>query len=324
MKRRTILAALAGAMAVTLGLATEPAAQAAGTFPDKPITFVVPFAPGGISDVMARAISAAMAPELGQPVVVLNKPSPGMVLGLSEIANAKPDGYTIGIWANSAYTFPIGMKTTVPYDGIDGFTFLRSYSEFVLGVVVRADAPWKTFQELVEEGKKSPGKLKFGSVGINSIQHLIMEQVMKDTGAKFVHVPQAGTAAGIANVLGGHLDFLSDASSWAPNVRQGQLRLLAYTGDQRSKFFPDAPTYKELGFDVVRSRGAIVAPARLPEPIRAKLEAAIDKALKDPKVVEAFAGIATEIGSMPGEEMRTFSIADRKQWEAMLGAAPKN
>lgn len=290
----------------------------AQAYPTKPVTFVVPFAPGGISDIMARAMGAAMSTELGQPFVIVNKPSPGIVLGLTEVARAKPDGYTIGIWFPSAYSFPLTMKTTVPYDGIDSFSFIHSYTEPLLGVVVRADSPIKSFQELIDEGKRSPGKLKFGTVGVNSAQHLMIEIVMKQTGAQFVHVPQSGVAAGIANVLGGHLDFQSDASSWAPNVRQGQMRVLAYTGDTRSTFFPDVPTFKELGFEVVSGRGAVVGPAGLPEAIRAKLEAALVKSLTDEKVKEAFAAVATEIDGLSGEKMRALMIEDRKVWRKLV------
>jgi tripartite-type tricarboxylate transporter receptor subunit TctC len=210
------------------------------------------------------------------------------------------------------------MKTAVPYDGVDSFTFINSYTDPVLGVVVRADAPWKTFQELVDEGKKNPGKLTFGSVGVNSSQHIVMEIVMKQTGARFVHVPQSGTAANIANVLGGHLDFLSDASSWAPNVRQGQMRVLAVSGDKRSRFFPDAPTFKEMGFEVISGRGAVVGPARLPEPIRARLEKAATKALGDERVKDTFATIATEISPLSGAEMRKLAVEDREVWRKMI------
>lgn len=288
------------------------------TFPSKPVTFIVPFAPGGISDVMARAIGQSMSTDLKQPVVIVNKPSPGLVLGLTEIARAKPDGYTIGLWFPSAYTFPITMKTQVPYDGIDSFTFIRSYTEPLLGVVVKADAPWKSFQELIDDGKKAPRKLKFGTVGVHSGQHIIMEIVMKKTGAEFIHVPQNGVAAGIANVLGGHLDFLSDASSWAANVRQGQMRVLAYTGDVRSPFFPDTPTFKELGFQVVSSRASIVGPARLPDAVRQRLDEAISKALTDQTVIDAFASVASTVSSVSGEETRHLMIQDRKVWNGIL------
>jgi tripartite-type tricarboxylate transporter receptor subunit TctC len=315
-----MIMALGGVTAAPAAALQANPARAQGSYPDKPITFVVPFAPGGISDIMARAMGAAMSTDLGQPVVILNKPSPGLVLGLSEVAKAKPDGYTIGIWFGSAYTFPMTMKTAVPYDGIESFTFIHSYTEPLLGVVVKADAPWKTFQDLIDEGKRNPGKLKFGTVGVNSGQHVIMEIVMKATGARFVHVPQSGVAAGIANVLGGHLDFQSDASSWAPNVRQGQMRVLAVTGEVRSKFFPDAPTFKELGFKVVSSRGAVVGPAKLPEPIRAKLEAAVAKSLKSEKVKEAFDSVATEISSMAAADMLKLAIEDRQMWKQMLSA----
>lgn len=318
MQRRVMMSLTAAAAAGGLVGPLATAARAQAGFPDKPITFVVPFAPGGISDVMGRAIGAAMSAELGQPIVIVNKPSPGIVLGLSEVAKARPDGYTIGMWYPSAYTFPLAMKTTVPYDGIDGFTFIYSYTDPVLGVVVRADAPWKTFQELIDDGKKNPGKLKFGSVGVNSSQHVMMEIVMKKTGARFVHVPQQGTAANIAAVLGGHLDFLSDASSWAPNVRQGQMRALVVSGNKRSQFFPDVPTFVELGFEVVSGRGVVVGPAGLPEPIRARLETAVANALKDDRVKEAFASIATEISGLAGADMRKLAIADREVWRGML------
>lgn len=309
---------IAGAAALYLALAGGPA-HAQARYPTKAITMVVPFAPGGISDIMARAMGESMSKELGQPVVILNKPSPGLVLGLSEVAQAKPDGYTIGIWFGSAYSFPITMKTTVPYDGIDSFSFIHSYTEPVLGIVVRSDARWKTLQDLIDEGKKSPGKLKYGTVGVNSAQHLIVEIISKKTGARFVHVPQTGVAAGIANVLGGHIDFQSDASSWAPNVRQGQMRVLAYTGEKRSGFFPDVPTFKELGFEVVSGRGAVVGPAGLPEDIRQRLETAVANSLKDEKTKQAFASLATEISSMSGADMRSRAVADREMWKQMVG-----
>lgn len=307
--------------AVTASFLAATPAVAQG-YPSRSLTFVVPYAPGGISDILARSVSAVLEKELGQSVVVVNKPSPGIVVGLSEVAKAAPDGYTIGIWVNSAYVFPLVMKTPVPYDGVESFTFLRSYGDFVVGVAVKSDSRFKTFQDLIETGKANPGKLKYGSIGANSGQHLMMEETQKVTGAKFVHVPQTGTAANIANVLGGHLDFLSDASSWAPNVRQGQLRLLAISGAKRNPSFPDVPTFAEQGVKAqLWGRGAIVAPAKLPDAIKTKLEAALDKAFQDPKVQEATAGIAQIITSIPGDEMREFAIKDREVWKKLIAEA---
>ncbi|MGE6742985.1 Bug family tripartite tricarboxylate transporter substrate binding protein [Allorhizobium pseudoryzae] len=303
--------------ALTIGLGSAKAQE----FPSQPITFVVPYAPGGISDILGRAVSASLQQQLGQPVVVVNKPSPGIVLGLSEVANAKPDGYTIGIWSNAAYVFPIAMKQQVPYDGVEGFTFLRSYGEFVVGAVVAANSPYKTFQDLVDAGKKDPGKLKYGSIGVNSGQHLQLEAAARHFGAKFVHIPQTGTAANISNVLGGHLDFLSDASSWTPNVKQGQMRLLAISGTKRNPYFPDVPTYKELGVqEEYWGRGAIVAAAGIPADVRGKLETALDKAFQDPKVQEAVSSIAQAITSIPGADMTEWAKSDREFWKKSLAS----
>jgi tripartite-type tricarboxylate transporter receptor subunit TctC len=318
MARRTLLALGATILAGMSLLQTPAPAQ---QFPSKPITFVVPYAPGGISDILARSLAAAMEEDLKQPVVVLNKPSPGIVLGLTEVSKAKPDGYTIGIWSNAAYVFPKVMKQPVPYDGVDSFTFLRSYGDFVIGVAVKEDSPYKTLADLLAAGKKEPGKLKYGSIGINSGQHLQMEAVAKQAGASFVHVPQTGTAANIANVLGGHLDFLSDASSWTANVKQGQLRLLAISGTKRNPYFPDVPTFGELGFkQELWGRGSVVAPAGLPEAVQKRLEEALDKAMGSQKVQDAVAGIAQVITSIPGADMKAWAVADRKTWDAILAS----
>lgn len=318
MNRRTVLMLAACAI---VAADFSPAPAAAQDFPSKQITFVVPFAPGGISDILARSMASAMEADLKQTVIVLNKPSPGIVIGLSEVAKAKPDGYTIGIWTNAAYVFPKVMKTTVPYDGIDSFTFLRSYGDFVIGVAVKEDSPYKTFEDLIEAGKKDPGKLKYGSIGINSGQHLQMENAAAQAGAKFVHVPQTGTAANIANVLGGHLDFLSDASSWTPNVKQGQLRLLAISGVKRNPYFPDVPTFGDLGYKKqLWGMGAIVAPAGLPPDVQKTLEAALDKAMGSQKVQDAVAGISQVITSIPGAEMKAWALNDRKGWDEILAS----
>jgi len=318
MALRTVVALGASILAGATLLQAPAQAQ---QFPSKPITFVVPYAPGGISDILARSLAAAMEEDLKQTVVVLNKPSPGIVLGLSEVAKAKPDGYTIGIWSNAAYVFPKVMKQPVPYDGVDSFTFLRSYGDFVIGVAVKEDSPYKTFADLIAAGKKEPGKLKYGSIGINSGQHLQLEAVAKQAGASFVHVPQTGTAANIANVLGGHLDFLSDASSWTPNVKQGQLRLLAISGTKRNPYFPDVPTYADLGYkQELWGRGAVVAPAGLPADVQKRLEGALDKAMGSQKVQDAVAGIAQVITSIPGADMKQWAVDDRKTWDTILAS----
>lgn len=279
------------------------AGAARAEFPERPISLIIPWDAGGSTDQTARVLAKAAEKALGQPVVPVNKPGAATVLGMTELAAAKPDGYTIGVLSSSSYLIPLAGRQ-VQYDPEKSFSYISYYGDNLIGVAVPANAPWKTLKDLVEDGKKNPGKLKFGTGGVGTTQHLTIEGLMVDTGAKFIHIPQKGSAGSVPALLGQHVDFISETSVWAPFVDQKELRALSVTTPARSPRFPDVPTMQEMGYKSLRSVQAIIAPAGMPEPVRAKLEAAFRGALKDQAFIDTMNRLAMVIVDMSGAESK--------------------
>ncbi len=277
--------------------------QARAEFPEHPITMIIPWAPGGSTDQSGRALAKAAERFLGQPIVVVNKPGASTTIGMAELARAKPDGYTIGTLSSSSYLLA-AQGRDLPYDPINAFSYVSYYGDNLIGVAVMSDARWKTLGELIAEGKANPGKIKYGTAAVGSTQHLTTEALQRATGARFTHIPQQGSAGSMPALLGKHVDFITEVSVWAPFVEQKQVRLLALTSPTRSQAYPDVPTFAELGYSTVRSIQAIIAPAKVPEPLRLKLEQAFRKALND----EGFRGVMKhlrmEVIDMPGPAVK--------------------
>ena len=272
-------------------------------YPDKPITMIVPWTAGGSTDQTARVLAKAAEASLGQPIVIINQPGASTTIGMAALAAAKPDGYTIGTLSSTGYLVALqGRK--LPFDPINSFSYISYYGDNVIGVAVKSEAPWKSLKDLVEDGKKRPGAIKYGTAGVGTTQHLTTAEIQFSSGAKFVHVPQQGSAASMPALLGGHVDFVMETSVWAPFIEDKQVRLLAVTTPQRAKAYPDVPTLKELGYKSLRSVQAIIAPAGLPEPIRAKLETAFRGALKDKAFQETMARLSMEVVDMPGADVK--------------------
>jgi tripartite-type tricarboxylate transporter receptor subunit TctC len=286
---------------VALGAGVSDAARA--DYPEKPITMIVPWTAGGSTDQTSRVLAKAAEAHLGQPIVVVNRPGASTTIGMAELANAKPDGYTIGTLSSSAYLAALQGRE-LPFHPINAFSHVSYYGDNLIGIAVLANAPWKSLAELLDAGKKNPGKIKYGTAGVGTTQHLTTEALQRSSGAKFVHVPQQGSAASGPALLGGHVDFITETSVWAPFVEDKQVRLLAVTTPQRSKTYPDVPTMNELGFKSLRSVQAIIAPAGVPEPIRAKLETAFRKALGDKAFQDTMQRLAMEIVDLPGAEVK--------------------
>ena len=297
-KLKSLSAIVGLAMATTLNFAGIARAD----YPEKPITLIVPWAAGGSTDQTARVLAKAAEATLGQTVVIVNQPGASTTIGMAALVAAKPDGYTIGVLSSTAYLLALQGRQ-VPFDPINGFTFVSYYGDNIIGIAVKADAPWKTLNDLVEDGKKRPGAIKYGTAGVGTTQHLTTEGVQFNAKAKFVHVPQQGSAASMPALLGGHVDFVTETSVWAPFVENKEVRLLAVTTQKRSKLYPDVPTLNELGFKSMRSIQAIVGPPGMPEPIRAKLEAAFRKALSDKAFTDTMDRLAMDIVDMPGAEV---------------------
>ena len=240
MFRRLIIGAAAAAFAT---------AVSAQQFPVKPVTMIVPWPAGGTTDITMRALAEATAKYLGQQVIVENKPGASGTLGAGAMLNARPDGYTVTQIPISVFRLPHIEKT--PYDPMTDLTYILGISGYTFGVVVRTEAPWKTWQEFVAFAKANPDKISYGSPGANTSLHITMEEIAFRQGLKWVHVPHKGNAPAMVGLLGGHIDSVADSTGWASHVQAGKVRLLVTWGENRTKRWPDVPTLKELGFGIV-------------------------------------------------------------------------
>lgn len=303
---RTLSVCLA-ALAVAASLGAAGVARA--DYPEKPITMIVPWAAGGSTDQTARVLAKAAEASLGQPIIIINQPGASTTIGMAALAAAKPDGYTIGTLSSTGYLVALQGRS-LPFDPINSFSYVSYYGDNLIGLAVKSDAPWKSFGDLIEDGKKRPGAIKYGTAGVGTTQHLTTEAIQFGAKVKFVHVPQQGSAASMPALLGGHVDFVTETSVWAPFVENKEVRLLAVTTPKRSKLYPDVPTLNELGYKSLRSVQAIIAPAGLPEPIRAKLETAFRKALTDTVFGQTMDRMAMEIVDLPGAEVKKLVEAE--------------
>jgi tripartite-type tricarboxylate transporter receptor subunit TctC len=282
MNRFTRRAALVGASA--LPFAAAGAARAQAKFPDRPIRLIIPWAAGGPADAGFRILAQSVSKKLGQQVIVDNKAGASGIMGAIALQEAKPDGYTISQMHMSVLRQPL-LNKQLTYNPVNDLTYILQITGFIMGVVVKADAPWKTLPELLAYAKANPGKLNWGTLGIGSTQHLAMERVgLAQGGLSWTHAPYRGTADTLRALLGGEIDFASESSGWAPMVEAGQLRLLAVFTAQRAKRFPNAPTVKELGIDVViDSPGGLIGPKGMDPAVVAVLADAFRAAAQEPE-----------------------------------------
>ncbi len=273
-----------------LGLLFSITSQAQ-TFPSRPVTFIVPWPPGGSTDLAMRSLSVIAEKHLGQRIIIENKPGVTGTLGAQVLAGgAKADGYTISQMPITVFRLPAMMKTN--YDPSTDFTWIIHLTGYTFGVVVRADSPWKTWKDLIAHAKANPDKVTYATPGNGSSLHITMEDIAQREGIKWVQVPFKGYAEGAAALLGGHVDVHSDSTGWAEQVNGGRLRLLVTWGAQRTKRWPQVPTLKELGYPIVSNSPFGIAGPRGMDPAVVKaLHDAFKKALEDPefqKTLEKF------------------------------------
>lgn len=255
----------------------------AGTaeFPDRPITLLVGFAPGGSLDLSARALAQAAEKIIGQSITVENKTGGTGSVALSALLSAKADGYTL-VATPSSVLVRVSQVQPFPFKPLRDFKPLIGYCTPELGLVVKSDAPWQTIKEFADYTKSNPGKVTFASVGNGSTTHGAVEEMLVKDSSKMIHIPYKGSIEAIAALLGGHVDMASVTSEFVPSVQAGQTRLLATMGEKRSPKFPEAPTMKESGYPFVNETVyAIVAPAALPTELVDRLEQAFAKAMED-------------------------------------------
>jgi tripartite-type tricarboxylate transporter receptor subunit TctC len=273
-------------VAVSVALALVVPVLASGAeFPTRPITIWIGWAPGGSTDVLARAAAPAAEKILGQPVVIENKPGGTGALAMGLLKNAKPDGYTLAACTDTPFT-RIPHTVGVKYNSLEDFTYITELGRSRIGVVVRSDSPFKKFQDLIDFARKNPGQLTHGTPGVANTTHLAMEKIAQIEKVRMQHIFFQGSAPTIAATLGGHVMCASTvAVGWIPHVKAGTLRpLLIYDPPEGIEQMPEIPTLKRLGYGFeVPIFEVMAAPKGLPKPIADKLIAAFAEAMKSPQ-----------------------------------------
>ena len=312
-RRLTLCAALSAAL--LLGVAGPAAAQAA--FPTKPITMIVPFPPGGLADLVARPVAEAMARDLGQPVVIENKGGAGGGIGMGLAAKAPPDGYTI-LMALSSFSVIPEADTLLGRAPMYSFSALRPIARFTADptvLAVRADAPWKTAKDFVEDAKKRPGAINYGSSGNYGTMHVPMEILAQNAGIKLTHVPFTGAAPAIVALLGGQIDAVSTGPATVlQHVKGGKLRVLAHWGNGKLESLPDVPSLKAAGYNAEYAQwSGLFIPAGTPEAVAQRLRAAARAAGNDPKVKDVIAHAGSPVLYQDTPDFEKYVRADVKR-----------
>jgi tripartite-type tricarboxylate transporter receptor subunit TctC len=284
LRRHSFCAALSAAL--ILGVPAHAAAQAA--FPAKTITMVVPFPPGGLADIVARPVAEAMSRDLGQTVVVENRGGAGGGIGMGTVAKAPADGYTI-LMALSSFSVLPDADALLGRAPMYSFNSLRPIARFTADptvLAVRADAPWKTAKDFVEDAKKRPGAINYGSSGNYGTMHVPMEILAQNAGIKLTHVPFTGAGPAIVALLSGQIDALSTGPATVlQHVKGGKIRVLAHWGNGKLDALPDVPSLKSVGYDAQYAQwSGLFIPAGTPEPVAQRLRAAARFAANDANV----------------------------------------
>jgi tripartite-type tricarboxylate transporter receptor subunit TctC len=288
--------------AIGTALLAAAASALAQAFPSKPVTLIVPWPPGGSTDRHLRGLAEIASKYLGQNIVVENKPGGGGTIGPSQMAlSAKPDGYTLSQFPMGMLRIPHMQKS--PWNPLTDFTYIIGVTGYTFGLTVRADSPYKTFNEYIEAARKEPGKIDYASTGIGTTPHLNMEEVAINAKVTLNHVPFKGNADSTQALLGGHVMAQSDATGWDKYVDGGQMRLLVTFGDTRTKRWPNVPTAKELGYGVVStSPYGIAGPKGMDPAVVKTLHDAFKKAIDDPKHLELLAQLSQDVWYLNSED----------------------
>ncbi|MEJ6020889.1 tripartite tricarboxylate transporter substrate binding protein [Ramlibacter sp. PS4R-6] len=306
MLRRTLLAAALAALAAPV--------FAQGTYPTKPITMIVPFPPGGVADTVARPVAEAMSRELGQTVVIENRAGAGGGIGMAFVSKAPADGYTV-LLALSSFTVIPEADVVLGRQQMYALNSLRPIARFTADptvLAVRADAPWKTAKEFVDDARAHPGTINYGSSGNYGTMHVPMEMLAQVTGVKLTHVPYQGAAPAVVALLGGQIQALSTGpASVLQHVKAGKVRVLAHWGTTKLETLPDVPSLKSAGYNAEYAQwSGLFVPAATPEPVAQRLRAAARAAANDPKVKETILTAGSPILYMDSPDFEKYVQQD--------------
>ncbi|MCU6617812.1 tripartite tricarboxylate transporter substrate binding protein [Achromobacter mucicolens] len=306
-----------------LGLTLMAAAGAAQAWPDKAVTVVVPFPPGGATDSVARALSNKLGEQLKQSFVVENKAGATGTIGASQVARAAPDGYTLMVTSLAPLVVAPHLMKGITYDPAKDFTYLTVAVQTpnVLVVSPKLAPQINSVQDVLKLLKDKPGAISFATSGAGSSDHLTAELFWQKTGTKGLHVPYKGGAPAISDLLGNQVDMsFQNVNAVLPHIKSGKLKAIAVTGSKRSPVLPDVPTFAEAsvpGVDVYAWQ-AVVAPKNLPADVRDKLSAALTAALKDPALSKPFTDIGLEVVANSPEAFTKFQQQESARWKQVI------
>ena len=299
--------------ALSLGLASA-LAQAQTSWPDKPITLIVPFPPGGVADTVARPLAEALGNELRQTVIVENRAGAGGATGMGAASRAAPDGYTLLLTLSSISILPEADRILErkPAYALNQFRPIARFTADPTVFVVRAEAPWKTLAEFVADAKKNPGKFNYGSSGNYGTMHVPMEMLKASAGFRMTHIPYTGAGPAILALLGGQVDAVSSGpASVVQQIKAGKLRALAHWGEKPLASLPDLPSLKQAGYAAAFAQwSALFAPAGTPEDVVAKLRAAARKVASDPAFVQIIVRAGSPVEYLDAPEFQIYWDSD--------------
>ena len=295
-----------------------------GAYPDKPIVIVVPFPAGGPADAMGRSLAHAMGTKLGVTVLVENKSGAGGLLGVAYVANASPDGYTLGMAGTGAMVYAPFITKKMPFDPINGLTYLTTLVRTPNVLVVNVNSPYKNLADLLTKAKAQPGVLTYASAGVASSAHVVAELFQKLTGVKFVHVPYKGAAPALQDLMGGHVDLMiGEVSGLVGQIKAGTIRGLALSDSQRLTALKEVPSAPEVGLPAWVADGAygLVAPAGLPVELVKRLVETANDALQTQEVISKFSELTSL--TQPGNPIQYKGLIQTEQarWSLVIKSA---
>ena len=308
-RRYTLLAALL--------LSSAFSAVAQSSWPTRSITMIVPFPPGGLADLVARPVAEAMSRELGQPVVIENKAGAGGGIGMSLAAKSKPDGYTMVMALSSLTVLPEAdvVLGRAPMFGLNDLRPVARYTADPTVLAVRADSSWKSVQDFIDDARKRPGAINYGSSGNYGTMHVPMEILAQVSGSKLTHIPFTGAGPAVVALLGGQIDAVSTGPATVlQHVKAGKLRVLGHWGNGKLASMPEVTSLKDAGFNAEYAQwSGLFIPSATPEPVAQRIRAAARAAAQDAKVREVILGAGSPVQFQDSPDFEKYVQADAKR-----------